>query len=91
MNEVRIEDYVGRKKILTAEEVRKLPIGSKVELHSFGRHHEHIWLEMTVIKSGNKKMLVTWGFWGDKILKPIVTKDRQCYTLVYEGEQHEEP
>ena len=82
MNDVRIEDYIGRKKILTAEEVRKLPIGAKVELHNFSRRGEHQWMEMTIVQSGNKKMLVAWSVWGDKILKPIVTKDRQCYTEV---------
>ena len=50
--DVHIEDYVGNKKVLTAEEVRKLPVGAKVEIHSFDRHGEHQWLEFIVTQSG---------------------------------------
>ena len=80
--DVRIEDYVGTKKVLTAEEVRKLPAGSKVEIHSFDRHGEHQWLEFIVTQSGKKKVLVHRDFSGMPTTKRIggLREGRQCYT-----------
>lgn len=81
--DVRIEDYVGNKRVLTAEEVRKLPVGAKVEIHSFDRHGEHQWLEYIVTQSGKKKVLVHRDPWsGMPITKRIggLREGRQCYT-----------
>ena len=82
MMDVTIQDYIGKKKLLTAEEVRKLPAGSKVELHSFDRFGTHQYLEMTVIQYGKKKMLQAHDYRGEMILKPIKKLDdeRRCYT-----------
>lgn len=83
MREITIQDYTGNKKILEADEVRKLPAGSKVEIHSFDRYGAHQVLEMTVIQSGKKKVLGAYNFYtGNRILKPIVGLDgiRKCYT-----------
>lgn len=83
MHEVTIQDYIGSKKLLTAEEVRKLQAGAKVELHSFDRYGAHQVLEMTVIQSGKKKVLGAYNFFSDgRIIKPIVSLDgiRRCYT-----------
>ena len=80
--DVRIEDYVGTKKVLTAEEVRKLPVGAKVEIHSFDRHSEHVWMDYVVTQSGKKKVLVHRDFSGMPITKRIggLREGRQCYT-----------
>lgn len=83
MREITIQDYIGHKKVLTADEVRKLPAGAKVEIHSFDRYGAHQWLEMTVIQSGKKKMLGAYNIYSDgRIIKPIVSLDgiRKCYT-----------
>ena len=82
MREVTIQDYIGPAVELTAEQVRKLPVGTKLVLHSFGRKGEHQMLDMTVVQSGKKKALVAYDFYsGTKIEKPIRTAtDRFCYT-----------
>ena len=41
MRDVTIRDYIGRAKEITAEEVRKLPEGSKVIVHRFDRQGCH--------------------------------------------------
>lgn len=83
MIEVKIQDYVGTKKELTAEQVRKLPVGARIMLHSFDRHGEHHWMEMTIAKSGNKKILIANDFYGNKIIKTIRKEcGRFCYTEV---------
>lgn len=80
--DVHIEDYVGNKKVLTAGEVRKLPVGAKVEIHSFDRHSDHVWLDYVVTQSGKKKVLVHRDFGGMPITKRIgeLREGRQCYT-----------
>lgn len=83
MIEVKIQDYVGTKKELTAEQVRKLPVGTKVLLHSFDRHGEHHWMEMKIVNSGKKKILIANDFYGNKIIKTIRKESgRFCYTEV---------
>lgn len=88
MREITIQDYIGHKKVLTADEVRKLPAGAKVEIHSFDRYGAHQWLEMTVIQSGKKKVLGAYNFYtSNRIIKQIVALDnnRKCYTEVTES------
>ena len=83
MSDVTIRDYIGFKKELTAAEVKKLPIGSRVILHSFDRYGAHQVLEMTVVQSGKKKVLSANDFYIGRIEKPIRTEtDRFCYTEV---------
>ena len=83
MIEVKIQQYVSNKKELTAEQVRKLPVGARVMLHSFDRYGSHSWMEMTVAKSGNKKILIASDFYGNKIIKTIRKESgRFCYTEV---------
>lgn len=81
MREVTIRDYIGTAKEITAEELRKMPTGTKVILHSFDRYGSHCQLPMTLVKSGKKRILVTRDYYGDQIEKPIRTEtDRFCYT-----------
>lgn len=83
MRDVAIQDYIGTKKELTAEKVRKLPVGTRVLLHSFDKHGEHSWIEMTIAKSGNKKILIASDYYGNKIIKTIRKETgRFCYTEV---------
>lgn len=83
MRDITIRDYIGFKKELTAAEVKKLPVGSAVALHSFDRYGAHQVLELTVTQSGKKKILTAHDFYGTRIEKPIRTEtDRFCYTEV---------
>lgn len=83
MRDVTIQDYIGTRKELTAEEVRKLPVGTKVILHHFDRYGAHAALELEIVQSGKKKILVAYDWNGTRIEKPIRTAtDRFCYTEV---------
>lgn len=82
MRDVTIRDYIGKEKELTAAEVRKLPEGTKVRVHSFSRRGEYQTLDMTVT-IGTNKYLRAMSMWGDSIEKPIKKEtDRLCYTEV---------
>ena len=81
MRDITIRDYIGRAKELTAEEVRKLPAGTPVMLHSFDRYGAHGELKMTVVQSGRKKILAAHDYYGNRIEKQIRKEtDRFCYT-----------
>jgi hypothetical protein len=81
MSDVTIRDYIGSKKELTAEQVRKLPPGASVVLHSFDRWGSHQTLNLTVVQSGKKKILISRDWYGERIEKPIKKEtDRFCYT-----------
>lgn len=83
MRDVTIQDYIGNKKELTAEQVRRLPVGTKVTIHSFDRYGAHTWTDTTVAKSGNKKILIASDYYGNKIIKTIRKETgRFCYTEV---------
>ena len=59
------------KKTLTAEEVKKLGIGAKVNLCGHDRYGYKTWLECEIAQSGNRKMLKYWDYRGVSDLKPI--------------------
>lgn len=81
MKDITIREYIGFAKELSAEEVRKLPSGSEVIIHSFDRHGVHQTMKMIVAQSGKKKILVSNDWYGDHITKQIRTAtDRMCYT-----------
>lgn len=81
MNEITIRDYIGKAKEITAEEVRRLPVGTKVVLHSFDRYRSHCTLTMTVVQSGKKRVLVANDLYHGRIEKQIKKEtDRFCYT-----------
>lgn len=79
--DITIREYIGRAKEITAEEVRKLPEGSKVIMHKFDRHGSHCMKEMTVVQSYRKKILRSVDYYGNKHYIPIRKEtDRFCYT-----------
>ena len=83
MRDVTIRDYLGRHKELTAEQVKKLPVGSSVIRHSFDRYGNHVELKLTVTQSGKKKILTTNDFFIGRVEKPISKEtDRVCYSEV---------
>ena len=86
MREVTIQDYIGRQKELTAEQVKKLPVGTTVRYHSFDRWGSHQTLDMTVVAYGKRKVLRASDWRGYPIEKPIrKTTDRYTYTEVEEN------
>ena len=83
MRDVTIRDYIGGMKELTAEQVKKLPPGSRVVLHSFDRYGNHQALEAKVVQSGRKKVLIHSDWDGLSTKKEIRKEtDRFCYTAV---------
>lgn len=65
---------------LTAAEVRKLPVGIRVNLHSFDRHGVPQWLECTVAQSYRKKVLTYRDLDGTKSIKQIKDYPNKYYT-----------
>ena len=84
MRDVTIRDYIGRQKELTAEQVRKLPIGTQVIRHSFDRYGNHQWREMTVVQSGCSHALAYWdpASCTTGVMRITKETDRMCYTEV---------
>ena len=81
MMDITIRDYIGMSRELTAEQVRNLPPGSRGVLHSFDRRGSHQAMEMTVVQSGRKKVLLSSDWYGMKVEKKIRKEtDRFCYT-----------
>ena len=77
-----IKEAVGSRKILTAQQVKKLPIGSVVWLHSFNRRGEHQMLKLTVTQSYKQKELVTdEDYYGNRIIRRIDDIPGTCYTV----------
>ena len=81
MRDVSIRDYIGYSKELTAEQVKAMPSGAEIIVHSFDRYGVHQTMEMIVAQSGKKKILVSRNLYGDRITKQIrPATDRMCYT-----------
>ena len=67
--EFMMPEWLSGKKILTAEEVKKLPVGANVYVHKiYGKRGEHLCGRYTVTQSENKKVLTTLVWPG--ICKP---------------------
>ena len=82
---ISIEDYIGTHKLLTAAEVRALPVGSHVLLHHFDRYGAHNALDMQVAQASpdsKRKVLTTYDYYGVRIIKPITARQNMCYTEV---------
>ena len=69
----------GRK--LSAEEVKKLPVGTEVVLHRADRHGEHVALYCSLLYSGKNKKLAYRDGYGERQLLPIRDAENQAYTL----------
>ncbi len=65
---------------LTAAEVRKLPEGTRVDLHGYDRSGTPSWLECTVIRSYKKKLLAYRNPDGTKATKEIRDYPNKYYT-----------
>lgn len=83
MMDVTIREYIGHKKELTAEQVRKSPVGTRVLRHSFSRRGEHQTLECWVVQSGCSHALAFTDVDDRTAVKKIQKEtDRMCYTEV---------
>lgn len=82
MKPLTIEDYVSHKKILTADEVRELPVGTVIQLHSLDRQGNHQWAPMTVVRCGKRKVLRSRDWRELGVIKPITTRSNMRYTEV---------
>ena len=70
----------GRK--LSAEEVKKLPVGTQVVIHKQDRHGEHVFQECKIIQYGKTKRLRYWDDWnGESYTYQIRDAENQAYTL----------
>ena len=65
---------------LTAEEVRKLEVGTPVILHWRDRRGYHTELECTVVQSGKSKVLAFRDIDGTRQTKPIRDYPGKYYT-----------
>ena len=66
---------------LTADQVKQLPVGSKVTLHGCDRYGMHTQLECEIVQSGKKKLLKYLDvaqFWVKT--KPIRDYPNKYYT-----------
>lgn len=81
MSEITIESYVDAKKILTVNDVKKMPVGSTVVRHSFDRHGCHQWAPYKIVMKGKHKALRNVDFYGNAIIKEITIRPgRECFT-----------
>ena len=67
------------KEVLTADQVKQLPAGSKVTLHGCDRYGMATQIECTVVQSGRKKVLE----WFDKSGFQFKLKSIQNYPNKY--------
>lgn len=77
VNEARLNTH----NEVSAEKLKKLPVGTIVIVHSFDRRGEHQQLECKLVYSGKKKVLIYDDYWG-RNTKPITKEsDRKWYSL----------
>ena len=62
---------IAPKKHLTAEEVKKLPVGTRIDVHGRDRHGYSTVLECTIVQRGKSKKLSYSDFYGTRTLIPI--------------------
>ena len=81
MRDITIRNYIDKSKELTAEQVRKSPVGTRIIRHSFDRYGTHQWREMTVVQSGSSHALAYQDVDMTISIKKITKEtDRVCYT-----------
>ena len=59
------------KKHLTADEVKKLPVGTKIDLHGRDRHGYTTIINCQIVQSGKSKKLAYSDFYGNRTVLPI--------------------
>ena len=62
---------IARKKHLTADEVKKLPVGTRIDLHGRDRHGYSTVIECTIVQSGKSKKLAYTDYYGARTVLPI--------------------
>ena len=67
--------------VLTAKEVRELPLASAVMVISADRHGEKQTLDCAVVRSGNKKVLAYRDGYGDRATMQITEYPRKWYAV----------
>lgn len=67
--------------ILTADEVKHLPICTPVRIIGASRRGEKTTLLCTVVQSGNKKVLAYYDEWGLRVTRNIVERPRKVYAV----------
>ena len=73
--------------VLTAPEVKRMAIGSKVWIHQcYGKRGEHVKVLATICQSGKKKVLKYYDWNGRSVYKDILTKENIAYTMPKENE-----
>lgn len=60
-----------RKKHLTADEVKKMPVGTRIDLHGRDRNGYSTVLECTIVQSGKSKKLAYTDYYGTRTVLPI--------------------
>lgn len=81
MSDITIESYVDAKKILTVDDVKKMPVGSTVVCHSFDRRGCHQWAPYTIVMKGKHKVLRNVDFYGRFNTREITIRPgRECFT-----------
>lgn len=79
--EFMMPEWIRGKKILTAEEVKNLPVGATVYVHKvYGNLGEHLCARYTVTQSENKKVLTTWYWYGNRQTMQIKDGKRVAFT-----------
>ena len=65
---------------VSAEDVRKMPAGTRVFLHAEDRYGRHQWVEATLVHSGKKKVLAFYTAFG-LMTKEIRADKNKAYTV----------
>ena len=74
-------EWLAGKRILTAEQVRKMEPGTEVFRHQcYGRRGEHVWCKCTVVQNGTKKKLKMYDGYGLPEYKDIKAAENVAYT-----------
>ena len=75
------DEWLSGEKILTAEQVKKLPVGTVICRHQcFGKLGEHIWSNCTIVQCGTRRKLSMRDYHGNLVLKDIENKENVAYT-----------
>ncbi len=74
-------EWLAGKKVLTAEQVRKLEPGTYVYRHQcYGKLGEHVWCRCKVVQYGKKKKLEMRNHNGLAVYKDITSAENIAYT-----------
>ena len=72
-----LRDY----QIVSPEQIKKMPCGTKILIHGADRHGEHTILETIITQFGKHKMLRSYDYGGERVMRPIKALAGKEYTL----------